>query len=263
MPSRAALPACQGMQVRGGQLPLSCRDGLLHRLVALGIEGCWPAELQGNTAPLLLPLFFLPVADMAKQLRPLLLLPGPRAEAVLSVNFSPDGRQLASGSGDSTVRFWDLRTQVDYGDVVMPYHAQVHAGAIQRGGPQQPRQATTCCRCMTGFVVLACHMQTPKHTCKGHRSWVLVVAWSPDAAIVASGGVQDRSFPPPELPSNLCSWDGCCVQYMLAPAARTTPMRLSAWFLATLQVTTAVAFGCGIRRPASRWDSARCAARHA
>ncbi|KAI8058104.1 notchless protein-like protein 1-like protein [Syncephalis plumigaleata] len=35
-------------------------------------------------------------------------------EAVLNVSFSPDGRQLASGSGDTTVRFWDLNTETPH-----------------------------------------------------------------------------------------------------------------------------------------------------
>jgi len=38
-------------------------------------------------------------------------LPG-HAEAVISVGFSPDGTQLASGSGDTTVRLWDLTTEM-------------------------------------------------------------------------------------------------------------------------------------------------------
>jgi len=37
-------------------------------------------------------------------------LPG-HSEAVVSASFSPDGKNLASGSGDTTVRFWDLNTE--------------------------------------------------------------------------------------------------------------------------------------------------------
>jgi WD40 repeat protein len=32
-------------------------------------------------------------------------------EAILSVCFSPNGQQLATGSGDKTVRIWDLNTE--------------------------------------------------------------------------------------------------------------------------------------------------------
>ncbi|MPC36824.1 Notchless 1 [Portunus trituberculatus] len=40
-------------------------------------------------------------------------LPG-HAEAVLSAAFSPDGQHLASGSGDTTVRFWDVNTETPH-----------------------------------------------------------------------------------------------------------------------------------------------------
>ncbi|NXV22328.1 NLE1 protein, partial [Cepphus grylle] len=95
-------------------------------------------------------------------------------EAVISVAFSPTGkyeglaagggfsgrccaprthpgsssspRYLASGSGDTTVRFWDLSTE------------------------------------------------TPQFTAKGHRHWVLSIAWSPDGKKLASGCKNSQIF---------------------------------------------------------------------
>ncbi len=74
------------------------------------------------------------------------------SEAVLSVLFSPDGKHLASGSGDTTVRVWDMLTGIS-------------------SFPSSNSQ------------------ETPKHTLKGHVNWVQQIAWSPDCSLLVSAGM--------------------------------------------------------------------------
>lgn len=57
-------------------------------------------------------------------------MPG-HSEAVLSVCFSPDGKKLASGSGDTTVRLWDLSTQLPQRE------CKVSGEAVERGVERQ------------------------------------------------------------------------------------------------------------------------------
>lgn len=89
----------------------------------------------------------------------------------MSVNFSPDGNRVASGSGDTSVRLWDLHTQV------WPGASRLHAPRVCSVGMTSNFHKHVC----------LLPVQTPQFTCNGHVSWVLVVAWSPDAAVVASG----------------------------------------------------------------------------
>lgn len=74
-------------------------------------------------------------------------------EAILIASFSPDGQRLVSGSGDSTVRFWDLNTETP-----LP-HFQNSPGTDVK---------------------------------YGHSSWILCLSWSPCGRYVASGGMDNR-----------------------------------------------------------------------
>ncbi|XP_047099131.1 notchless protein homolog 1 [Schistocerca piceifrons] len=100
-------------------------------------------------------------------------LPG-HAEAVISASFSPDGKHLASGSGDTTVRFWDIHTQTPH------YTCKGHKNWVLciAWSPDGLRLASAC---KNGHICLW-DPQTGKQVGRnliGHKQWVTALSWEP------------------------------------------------------------------------------------
>uniref|UniRef100_A0A8R1XSW6 WD_REPEATS_REGION domain-containing protein n=1 Tax=Onchocerca volvulus TaxID=6282 RepID=A0A8R1XSW6_ONCVO len=100
-------------------------------------------------------------------------IPG-HGEPVISVQFSPNGRELASGSGDATVRFWDLNTET-------PLHtAKGHTNWILciAWSPDGKKLASAC---KNGHICL----WDPKSGTQigkkmtGHKQWINQLVWEP------------------------------------------------------------------------------------
>ncbi|KAI8815386.1 quinon protein alcohol dehydrogenase-like superfamily [Cladochytrium replicatum] len=95
-------------------------------------------------------------------------------EAILSVSFSPDGAQLASGSGDTTVRIWDLNTET-------PQHTlkgHTHWVQIVAWSPN-------CKFLVSGSMDDTIRLWDPKSgkaiggPLKGHSKCITSIAWEP------------------------------------------------------------------------------------
>jgi WD40 repeat protein/tetratricopeptide (TPR) repeat protein len=100
---------------------------------------------------------------------------------VSSVGFSPDGQQLASGSGDNTIKIWDVTTGKVL-NTLKGHESEVYSVGFSPDGKQLAsgsRDNTIKIWDVTTGKVL--------NTLKGHESSVLSVRFSPDGKKLASG----------------------------------------------------------------------------
>lgn len=114
-------------------------------------------------------------------------LPG-HAEAVVSIHFSPDGRHLASGSGDTTIRLWDLNTETP--SFTCAGHRQWVL--CVSWSPDSTKLASSC---KSGEIRIW-DPETGKPIGRpmgGHKKWINALSWEPyhlnaDCRRLASAG---------------------------------------------------------------------------
>ncbi|BES95840.1 Hypothetical protein NTJ_08649 [Nesidiocoris tenuis] len=100
-------------------------------------------------------------------------MPG-HAEAVISVKFSPDDQKLASGSGDTTVRLWDVITQTPH------FTCKGHKNWVLciAWSPDSERLVSGC----KNGVILQWDPKTGLQkgpTMTGHTQWITALVWKP------------------------------------------------------------------------------------
>ncbi|XP_072231269.1 notchless protein homolog 1 [Leuresthes tenuis] len=95
-------------------------------------------------------------------------------EAVISTAFSPTGKYLASGSGDTTVRFWDLSTET-------PHHTargHTHWVLSIAWSPDGKKLASGCKNSQICLWDPVTGTQIGK-TLTGHSKWITWLCWEP------------------------------------------------------------------------------------
>jgi WD40 repeat protein/serine/threonine protein kinase len=104
---------------------------------------------------------------------------------IISVTFSPDGKQLASASGDGTVRVWDAAT----GNVRRILHHPIGVRSVAFS----PDGVWLASACGDGLVRLwdAASGQELR-LLKGHTDWLWSVGVSPNGKLLASAGLDNQ-----------------------------------------------------------------------
>ncbi|XP_045171254.2 notchless protein homolog 1-like isoform X2 [Mercenaria mercenaria] len=100
-------------------------------------------------------------------------IPG-HAEAVIAAQFSPDGRYLASGSGDTTVRFWDVNTETPQ----FTCKGHKHWILAIAWSPDGKKLASGCKNSQVCIWDPVTGKQIGK-TLSLHKQWITWLAWKP------------------------------------------------------------------------------------
>ena len=101
-------------------------------------------------------------------------------DSVWRVAFSADGKLLASGSSDKTIRLWDAQTHEQL--AVIPVGSIVYGLAFS---PDGTRLAAGCGDNTIRLIDVATRQQVAE--LRGHTDYVHAVAWSPDGTRLVSG----------------------------------------------------------------------------
>lgn len=106
---------------------------------------------------------------------------------VFSVAFSPDGRTLASGAWDGTVRVWEIATGKEI-QLFSEKKTPIRAVAFSSDGKLLAYGGEG-----VGIVLRETATGLELHRLKGHRGPITVVVFSPDGKLLASKGY-DQTF---------------------------------------------------------------------